>query len=99
MIIWKSKETRETIADFPHLGRRNWRWILDVNFFAIELALQVMFGDMVFPNWGLANSYYSITLRKRFSLGYSNMTSIKYEGIHHEFALGFLHFNWNCGEK
>jgi len=93
MILWASQVETEAEAQFPELGRRAWRWVLEAGRWSqgvsIGFTKQVLFDG---EQWCAAHHYYDVSLTKHFRLGESHDY---YDGPHCAFSLGWLHINWS----
>lgn len=92
MIVWKGDVRREKDPDIPHLGRRSWRWVIDVTWRCIELRQEVRFDDLPNPAWSCAGMYYSLGFTKSAAWGRQH---VYYDGPHDSFSIGYLHACWS----
>jgi len=102
MILWTSEVTKEDEPEYPEMGRRSWRWVLETDLWRDESALfgvgigfthQILSGGHG-ETWRPANHYYTVSLTRHFAIGSHHAY---YDGPHCSFSLGFLHINWSGG--
>lgn len=87
------QESHETVPAIPHIGRRGWRWVLDLSWLSLTLQRQVMFHNTTQPIWrDMGGSYFNMCLTRYFRIGQSHDY---YDGPHCSYSLGWLHFNWS----
>jgi hypothetical protein len=99
MRIWTFKEDREEVPEYAHLGRRAWRWVLDVNgpswsalrLFSVNLDWQVIFMDDPAPEWCGGVDYYDLGIVGPWRVGQEHAY---YDGPHCRLSVGFLHVMW-----
>lgn len=82
--------SQEKNVEFPHMGRRYWRWSFDISWF--ELSLNQEYKSDIRPEWSEAVKYYCFSIRKYYAWGSSH---VYYDCPHCMLSLGFIHFNWS----
>ena len=98
MILWKSKETRETKPMLSDIGIRAWRKVLEVSvwrphgertiFAEVAFAEQVKMGPTA--AWRQGNKHLSVWLSTWWNLGVYHGW---YDGENCHLGLGFIHFS------
>lgn len=94
MIIWKSKTTTEEVVEHKDMGKRSWRWVLELTKSnrSCGIGLCKQYSSEKRQEWAYTYSYYEIHLIPFYwSLGH-NMCY--YDTEHHRFSIGPIHFNW-----
>lgn len=90
MIVFTWGEQTEKEVVYESMGKRSWRWALNVDFQSIGVWMQTKAeGDTVW-RWGC--DYYDACLTRHFSFGEDHLW---YDGPHCSFSVGFLHLNWS----
>ncbi len=95
MIIWKSKTKKEEVAQFPDIGKRAWRNVIEIRPIDLEIRREVFFEDGS-RKWNTAHVFFAINITKKFAFGSEHLY---YDGPHCFFSVGFIHFYWqnnNC---
>lgn len=90
MILWTGKTHTETEIQFAAVGRRSWRWVLEIENYCAQFALDVKFKGLG-DRWLRRGRYYAVSLTRHFGFG---MDHVYYDGYNHSFSLEFLHFAW-----
>ena len=80
-------EEREPLLDAERLGRRAWRWTLDVERWSVGLTHRVR----ILGEWGYGTAYASVHAMRRFRVGWF---SCYYDGEHRVLSLGWLRISW-----
>lgn len=93
MILWASKVDEESEPKFQHLGRRAWRWVLEVEPLVVSLNRQFRC-ERDGSEWSQRSSleYFTVWIDRRFRLGELHTY---YDGPHCQFSLGWLHIGWS----
>lgn len=87
MIIWRGKVTTEPAVVVEDMGRRSWRWALEIKKWSIELQSQVSYEKQENgPNWFSAGPYFFIGLN-RWKTG---IYHIWYDGPHCNYWCGWF---------
>lgn len=94
MILFTWGEQTEPEVKFADMGKRSWRWALNVEFFSIGVWLQT--SSERNNEWRFGPDYYDVSVTKHFSLGQEHFW---YDGPHCSFNLGFLHVNWSGSDS
>lgn len=83
---WVFKERTEKEIQIPSVGRRSWRWVLELKKFNISLYEEVFFHERE-KEWHLAVRHYTLFIRK-WKWGREHLY---YDGPH-----CFIHLGWIC---
>lgn len=96
MILYTTKPNTETTPEFAYLGRRSWRWVLEIKPFFIDLCQQIKFepGNARGYNseWHPASYYFTLAISKKFKWGSNH---VYYNGPHCSFSIGPIHLSWS----
>ena len=96
LIRWGENE--EVEASFPHVGRRAWRWTLEIAFSGLWLHEEVKFLEGLHKtdpgpsDWMLAARYFGIFFSREFLFEASHDY---YDGPHCMWAIGWLRISWS----
>lgn len=90
MIIFATSPVKEKKEHLEHLGRRSFRWVIDVSWTCWELRQEVLFEKE--GAWSHARVYYALSFTKHLSWGRHHTY---YDGPHDSFSVGYAHFCWS----
>lgn len=92
MLLATTEPDVEETAAIPSMGKRAWRWKVELTLMAFEVSQQVSYGDGLLKNWTRCNSYFAVSFRPLvWQFGTS---SIYYDGMHYSYSFGPIQVSW-----
>lgn len=91
LIGYTEAETEDTIQH-PSMGRRSWRWRLDIHPLELNLTHTLNYGVVPNSEWRASGSYFSIAVYPlRWGWGFDQAY---YDGMHYSYQFGPLWISW-----